>query len=339
VTIHIRGAGLQTTVQDLGRPAHLRQAVPAGGAMDRAACRVANLLVGNDDGAAVLEATLIGPSIEFVAPTLFAVAGGDLSPVLDEHAIPNWHAVLAPRGSVLRFGKANTGCRAYIAFGGGVDVPLVFGSRSTYLRGAFGGFQGRALRAEDVLGVGAPDTLTQRIADSMHSMPAAGTRPGIARWSAGATLRPRYSESPLVRLIEGAHAALLTTESHEALFNAPFRISASSDRMGYRLEGNTLALKQPVELLSEAVTFGTMQLPSGGSPIVLMADRQTTGGYPRIGEVASVDLPLIAQLKPGDFVRFQRVSLDDAQSEYLAHEAELAQARAGVAWQFLRGHR
>jgi antagonist of KipI len=336
VTIRIRGAGLQTTVQDLGRPTHLRQAVPPGGAMDRMACRVANLLVGNDDGAAVLEATLIGPSIEFLTPTLFAIAGGDLSPVLDDRAIPNWHAVLAPRGSVLRFGKANTGCRAYIALGGGVDVPLVFGSRSTYLRAAFGGIDGRALRADDVLCARPPGPLAQRIGESM---PLVEALPSIARWSAGATLRPRYSAAPVVGLIEGAHTKLLTTESREALFAKPFRVSASSDRMGYRLEDTVLALEQPVELLSEGVTFGTMQLPPGGSPIVLMADRQTTGGYPRIGEVASVDLPLIAQLKPGDLVRFRPVSLDDAQAEYLAHEAELAQARAGIMWQFLRGHR
>ncbi|HEX4682344.1 MAG TPA: biotin-dependent carboxyltransferase family protein [Gemmatimonadaceae bacterium] len=339
MTIRIRGAGLQTTVQDLGRPNHLRQAVPGGGAMDRVACRVANLLAGNEDGAAVLEATLIGPSIEFLTPTLLAITGGDLSPMLDDRAIPNWHAVLAARGSILRFGKAKAGCRAYIAFGGGIDVPLVFGSRSTYLRAAFGGVEGRALRGDDVLCVGAPDALTQHIAESI---PADGAAPGIARWSAGATLRPHYSAAPVVRLIEGTHTSLLTAESRETLFNASFRVSASSDRMGYRLEatgGSALALERPVELLSEAVTFGTMQLPPGGAPIVLMADRQTTGGYPRIGEVASVDLPLVAQLKPGDSVRFQPVSLDDAQSEYLVHEAELAQARAGIAWQFMRGRK
>jgi antagonist of KipI len=327
-TLRILGAGLQTTVQDLGRPTHMRQAIPAGGAMDRAACRVANLLVGNGDDAAVLEATLIGPAIEFAAPTLFTITGGNLSPTLDEQPIPNWRPILAPAGSVLRFGRANVGCRAYIAFAGGIDVPVIFGSRSTYLRASFGGFDGRALRADDVLPLGAPQRLANAIASSLS---------GAARWSAGATIRPHYSSEPTVRLLEGTHTGLLNEQSSRALFEARFRVSSSSDRMGYRLEGETLSLARPAELLSEAVAFGTMQLPPGGSPIVLMADRQTTGGYPRIGEVASVDLPLIAQLKPGDFVSFRPVSLRDAQAEYLGWESELAQARAGLEWRFLRG--
>lgn len=302
--------------------------------MDRVACRVANLLVGNGDSAAVLEATLIGPAIAFDAPTLFAITGGDLSATLDDQPIPTWRPIVASSGSVLRFGRANIGCRAYIAFAGGVDVPLVFESRATYLRASFGGFGGRALRADDILPLGDPDPLAQAIATSLAG---GGSHGHVARWSAGATLRPRYASEPAVRLLDGAHTDLLSDESRKALFEQRFRVSSSSDRMGYRLEGATLTLSRLTELLSEAVAFGTMQLPPGGSPIVLMADRQTTGGYPRIGEVASIDLPLIAQLKPGDFVRFRPVSLGDAQAEYLAWDAELAQARAGLEWKFLRG--
>ena len=337
-TLRIVGAGLQTTVQDLGRPTHMRQAIPAGGAMDRAACRVANLLAGNRDDAAVLEATLIGPAIAFQSPTVFAITGGDLSPTLDGRPIPNWRPIRAAGGSVLHFGRANAGCRAYVAFGGGIDVPLVFGSRATYLRASFGGLDGRALRADDTLSLAEPAALACAIAASL----AAETDDHaamIARWSAGATLRPHYSSEPTLRLIEGTHTNLLTDASRRALFESRFRVSSSSDRMGYRLEGETMSLARPTELLSEAVAFGTMQLPPGGSPIVLMADRQTTGGYPRIGEVASVDLPLVAQLKPGDFVRFRPVSLRDAQAEYLAWENELAQARAGLEWRFVRGTR
>ncbi len=330
----IAGAGLQTTVQDLGRPAQQHAAIPGGGAMDRVACRAANLLVGNDDNAAVLEATLLGPAITFEHATLFALAGGDLEGRIDDTPIPVWHPVFAPAGSTLRFGQAIRGCRTYIAVAGGVDIPAVFGSRSTYLRGAFGGHEGRALRAGDTLTTLPASTTSRRIQASLD-----GGRPGvaIARWSLGLTLRPRYAGDVVVRVLQGAHASLLDTESRATMFDARFRVSSSSDRMGYRLEANTLALRSPTELMSEGVAFGTVQLPPGGAPIILMADRQTTGGYPRIAEVASVDLPLVAQLKPGDTLRFRSVSLGAAQRLYLERETEMAQARAGIALRFSSG--
>jgi antagonist of KipI len=329
VTFTILGAGLQTTVQDLGRPLHQRAAIPAGGAMDRLACRAANLLVGNPDDAALLETTLIGPSISFDEQTFISLAGGDLAATLDGAAIPNWHAVLAPARSVLRFAQPRVGCRAYIAFAGGIDVAAVFGSRSTYLRGGFGGLAGRALRADDRLATLPPSRTSRAM---MAALIAADAR--VARWSLGATLRPHYSDRATVRAIEGAHISLLSPESRARLVEQPFRVSASSDRMGYRLEGTPLELSAPTDLMSEGVAFGTVQLPPGGAPIVLMSDRQTTGGYPRIAEVASVDLPLIAQLKPGDQVRFCFISLGEAQQLYLAQEAELAQARVGLALRF-----
>lgn len=350
MSLHIVGAGLQTTIQDLGRPAHQRQGVPVGGAMDRTALRVGNLLVGNDEGAACLETTLIGPTIGFEHAALVAIAGGDLEATIDGQRVPVWHPVCVPSGARLRFGKPMVGCRAYIAIAGGVAVPQVFGSRSTYLRAAFGGLAGRALRAGDVLPVGEPSRLSRAIGVSLRAMlrpmatrirdndpPSGGSGVAIARWSAGATLRPRYSSEPTIGVVAGAHTEGLSRESRAALFTASFRVSASSDRMGYRLEGPALSLREPLELLSEAVAFGTIQLPAGGAPIVLMADRQTTGGYPRIGEVASVDLPLIAQLKPGDRMRFRAVTLEDAQRWYLAQEQELALARAGIALRFTRG--
>jgi antagonist of KipI len=159
----------------------------------------------------------------------------------------------------------------------------------------------------------------------------------VARWTIATSVRPRYSDDATVRLVGGAHLDLLTTTSRDALAGSTFRVSSSSDRMGYRLEGTSLSLEQPVEILSEGTTAGTVQLPPGGAPIVLMADAQTTGGYPRVGEVASVDLPLIAQLKPGDRLRFRYVSLEDAQALYLDRETDIAQARAMIAHQFARG--
>lgn len=336
MTLTIAGGGLHTTVQDLGRPTHQREGVPGGGAMDRIALRVANMLVGNDDGAAALETTLIGPTITFDEPTVFALGGGDLEANIDGTAVGMWRPVAVPAGATLRFGKVRTGCRSYIAFAGGIDVPLVFGSRATYARAGFGGYEGRALRASDRLSLGAPTRTAEQIADSLR---ADGGEPAVrvARWSAGLDLRPPYSSDPIVRVIPGAHADLLSVESRAKFLSATFRVSASSDRMGYRLESQTLALRHRTELLSEGVAFGTVQLPPDGAPIVLMADRQTTGGYPRIGEVASVDLPLIAQLKPGDGLRFRPIDVDDAQALYLAREQELAQARAAIELRVSRG--
>jgi antagonist of KipI len=330
VTLRIVGAGLQTTVQDLGRPDHQRDGVPGGGAMDRNALRVGNALVGNDDGAAALEATLIGPAIAFDDPTLIAITGGDLDATIDGQPAPMWRAMFVPSGATLRFGRPRVGCRAYVAVSGGVDVPLIFGSRSTYLRAQFGGHEGRALRVGDTLRTQEPGPIARQIAALVRNGHDDGAVAG-ASWSAGHTLRMRYSSDPVVRLIAGAHAELLAAPSRTKLFSASFNVSSSSDRMGYRLEGVELQLRSPVELLSEGVAFGTMQLPPDGMPIILMADRQTTGGYPRIGEVATVDLPLVAQLKPGDRLRFRPVSVDEAQQAYLLHEQDLAQARLAIA--------
>ncbi len=304
--------------------------------MDTMALRIANLLVGNDEGAAALETTLIGPALEFDAPTLISIAGADLSATIDSVPLGRWRAALAPAGSTLRFGRPEAGCRAYVAIGGGIDVPAVFDSRSTYLRASFGGVDGRALRDGDELHFGAPSPLSRHIADSLH---VEGGVPAMARWYAGVTLRPAYTTEPIVRLIPGAHTDALDAVSRTALFSDRFRVSASSDRMGYRIEGPQLQLHERIDILSEGVTFGTVQLPPGGAPIILMADGQTTGGYPRIGEVASVDLPLIAQLKPGDHVRFTQVSLDDAQELYLERENELAQMKVGLAFRFSRSGR
>lgn len=327
MTLKIVTGGMQTTVQDRGRVGHQAQGVPVGGAMDRVALRLGNLLVGNDEGAAALESTLMGPAIAFERDALIALTGGDLEATIDGIAVPMWHPIWVERGTTLRFGRARAGCRAYVAVAGGIDVPLVFGSRSTYLRAQFGGVDGRALKSGDILHTRDLCETSRRIVAALQ---APGRRIVVARWSAGASLRPGYADDVVVRVVRGAHFDCLTNGAQQMLFGATFRVSSASDRMGYRLEGAELALERPLELLSEGTTFGTVQLPPGGAPIVLMADAQTTGGYPRIGEVASVDLPLIAQLKPGDRLRFHLVSLDDAQTQYLVREQNIAEARAAI---------
>jgi antagonist of KipI len=316
-----------TTVQDLGRTGHQRYGVPVCGAMDSWALRVANTMVGNEPGDAGLEATLLGPTLRVDTETLVAVAGAELGAFVEDVHVPPRHPVWLAPGSTLTLRGGSQGCRAVIAVAGGIDVQPILGSRSTYVRAGFGGFAGRALRKGDVLAIGTPSARARRL---MAALARADRSFTIAPWAASPTIGPLYSATPVVRLLAGTHTDFLTSASREALFGESFRISPQSDRMGYRLEGPQLGITEPLELLSEGTTFGTMQLPPGGSPIVLMADAQTTGGYPRIGEVPTVDLPLLAQLRPGDHVRFRPCSLDEAQSAYLAREQDLAQARSAL---------
>jgi antagonist of KipI len=301
--------------------------------MDRFAHRVANILVGNEESAATLEASLLGPGIAFDEPAVIALAGGDLSATISGNALAPWHAVAVPQGATLRFGEARTGCRVYIAVAGGIELPPVFGSRSTYLRAQFGGLEGRALRSGDVLNAGMPSVTSQKISAALRASGATS----VARWTIASSMKPAYDDDPIVRVIPGEHYDLLDDAGRERLISSTFKVSSNSDRMGYRLSGVELTLSEPTELLSEGVAFGTIQLPPGGEPIVLMADHQTTGGYPRIGEVATVDLPLIAQLKPGDRLRFKLVSVEKAQQAYLAAERDLAMARVAIDLQRSRG--
>lgn len=294
--------GPLTTVQDLGRRGRQADGVPESGAMDPVAARIANLLVGNDEGAALIESTLAGPALLFERETSIALGGGDFGATLDGEPVAPWHAFPVRAGATLALGNARQGCRAYIAVAGGVEVPCVLGAKSTCLPARFGGYDGRALRAGDVFAV--------------SDAPAPHVRRALA-----SALRPAHH--PTVRLIDGAQLDALDDESRARLYGGGLRVSPRSDRMGYRLEGAKLALRAPVELLSSAVTTGTLQLPPNGEPILLMADHQTTGGYPVLGHVASVDLGAVAQLRPGDAIRFTPVSLDDAQRLYLERERSL----------------
>lgn len=316
-----------TTVQDLGRTGFQRDGVPVSGAMDALALRAANLLVGNSASDAGLEMTLTGPTLAFNGGAVIALCGASIDARAGEVTVPSWHPVWMPRGSTLVCGSMSAGCRSYLAIAGGIAEPVVLGGRSTFIRGAFGGHRGRALVEDDELPLGVLAPLAVRIASALAGD---GHDPMVAHWGIGRSMRPPYSVEPAVRVLAGAHATLLTRGSRDRLFGEAFRVSPHSDRMGYRLDGVELELERPMDLLSEAVAFGTIQLPPSGKPIVLMADHQTTGGYPRIGEVASVDLPLLAQLRPGDHVRFRPVSLKEAQHLYLERERELIQAQREI---------
>jgi len=327
--VRVQRSGLLTTVQDLGRTGHQHEGVPVGGAMDRAALRLANLLVGNAEGEAALEVTLHGPVLELEGDVLLSITGADLSASLDDRPLALDRAVHAPAGARLTFGRPVTGCRAYLAFAGGIAVPPALGSRATYVRAGLGGLGGRALAPGDLLPLGEPTEWSHRLA---ASIPLRRTAP----WGPAPRQLARTGEDIEVRALPGAHFGALAPESKAALLADAgnphsaagwFVVTGESDRMGYRLDGPSLALAQALELVSEPVAFGTVQLPPGGKPIVLMADRQTTGGYPRVLEAIGVDLTLLAQAAPGTRVRFRETSLEEAQRLYLAR----AQRRSRLA--------
>ena len=281
----IRSPGLLTTVQDGGRYGHQHLGVPVAGPMDAVAYRVANAVVGNRPPAAALEVTLIGPEIEFRQAARFAVSGAAFALRLDGAAIPPNAPLHAAAGQRLAFGSRGRGARAYFAVAGGVDVPLVLGSRATHLGSRTGGLDGRALRAGDVLPIGTAAARTRR----------QGLPPPLRLPDGGAR----------VRVVLGPHDGDFDAGVVEAFLTARYVVTPHSDRMGYRLRGTPLPRRSEEHLLSMATPPGAIQIPPRGEPIVLMADRQTAGGYPRIGTVITADLPLVGQLAPGDWIEFE----------------------------------
>jgi antagonist of KipI len=299
VSVEILRAGMLTTLQDRGRSGYAMLGVGTAGAMDDVAYRLANALVGNPPGAAALEITLTGPRLRFEAAATIALTGAG------HPGVPMWQAVCVEAGDVLDIGAARHGARAYLAIAGGFATASVLGSASTDVNAALGG---RPLREGD------------RIETGVGHAPAASR----ATWSLDP--RPWFDADPgtPIRLIRGTHFDALDAASRIALFEHAFRIAPDSNRAGFRLDGPRLALAAPLELVSEPLAAGTLQLPPGGQPIALMAEHPTVGGYPRIGHVAAVDLARLAQRKPGDTVRFAGIDLDGAQTRYLERERALA---------------
>ncbi len=316
--MRILDPGLMTTVQDLGRFGYQKDGITTGGAMDPLALRIANILVGNEEHNAGLEITLKGPTIEFLGDSLIAICGADLTPEIADVRVPNWCAICVKEGSVLRFGDDRWGCRAYLAVSGGIDVPDVMNSRSTYLRAAIGGVEGRPLRGGDDIPVGSVNANTLAVSAG-GPLPFALTERHLPSEEALGL----YERDRPLRVLRGPHWNLFDERDRRVFLREVFEVSTSSDRMGYRLSGSLLDASVRDELISSAVLSGTVQVPPSGEPIVLMADRQTTGGYPVIGVVATADLPLVAQLRPGDQVRFEEVKIKEAQTELRSQEERL----------------
>jgi biotin-dependent carboxylase-like uncharacterized protein len=293
----VAAPGILTTIQDLGRPRHRFAGVPPGGAMDRFAAIAANLLVGNDDGAPVLEATVKGPRLMVEQPAVIAVTGGDFAVLVNGLPAPAWTSFAVAAGDVLDVSERRSGARCYLAVaGGGFRAARWLGSAATYLLVGRGGLEGRALRPNDVLEV---------LGDS-----AGGT--------AGATLpaaeRPQYGAE--LAAVPGPQLKHLLPESRRRLFEALFHVKHSSDRMAYRLSSDPPLAARPVDLLSFGVAPGCVQVPASGEPILLMADHQTAGGYPVAATVVRAALPAAAQLLPGHELRFRKVTVDAAIAEW-----------------------
>lgn len=315
--IKVLKAGLLTTIQDAGRYGYRKDGIIIGGAMDVKAYQLGNLLVGNTEMESGIECTLMGPALLFEEEQLIAITGGDLSAELDEVAIPMWRPVRVAKGAVLSFGQARSGCRTYLAVHGGLDLPKVLDSYSTYLRAGFGGWEGRALKTGDLI----------------PFKSAAPVVPSDFNWSLS-TKMYQESQDDIIRVIKGPEFELFQEKSIAAVFTEKFRISKEADRMGYRLEGPKLKLRKKEEMLSSAVAFGTVQVTAEGSPIILMADHQTTGGYPRILQVITADLGKLAQFQAGAHLSFELITLAQAQALLIAREQELKQLRQTLTFKY-----
>ena len=311
-------AGFLTSVQDLGRTGYRQFGVSSGGALDAFALRVANLLVGNEESAAGLEITLGGLQLRFADERIVAWCGGEFDVRVGSTSLPAGHAALMNAGEELKFNHPKIGCRGWLAISGGIDVPKVLGSRSTDLRAGFGGFEGRALRDGDAIPLGRQP----------RSAPAATAR--ISSWSAPEPWSQTASPNPLLQVVRGSDWVRFNASTLQRFMSEAFAVSADSDRMGVRLDGPELRRDNDVDLISEAVAPGTIQVPSSGKPILLLGDCQTIGGYPKIAHVITVDLGIAAQLRAGDHVRFSEVSLTDAHRLLLQRKRELERFRIGL---------
>lgn len=336
MTIKVLEPGLSTTVQDLGRIGFQQYGVVVGGVMDEIAARIANALIGNKEDHAVLELTLMGPTMLFQRDTLISICGADLSAEMDGVTVPLWRPIYVKAGSTLKFGRPHLGCRAYLAIAGGIDVPLVMKSRSTYVRGRIGGYKGRALQKGDVLNQNSIKSNHTKSLLRFLSRQLSSNSFYRVNWTVSSQVKPIYKRDPEIRFIKGPQFDLFTKNSKEQFLNEKYQVTSNSDRMGYRLSATALELSEPIELLSEAVTMGTIQVPNDGQPIILMSDRQTIGGYPKIGYVASIDFPVLSQVMPGEKLTFKEITLHDAQKLLIEREKELLELRIGLSLAFRR---
>jgi biotin-dependent carboxylase-like uncharacterized protein len=321
MAIEIIEPGLGSTVQDLGRPGYYNVGIPPSGALDLRSALVANLLVGNDDGAALIESPYMGPKLRFTDPTVVAVTGGRMDVKLNGQDVPQWESFEVAAGDELSFGYLQEGARIYIAVAGGIDVPAVLGSRSTYAIGAFGGFSGRPLQAGDVVPTGKGN--------------------GRAGQSVPEHLRPTFSREIDVRVVMGLYDYRLTSAGRASFLESEWTLTPVADRMGFRYSGPTLEWEErvqpfgagsdPSNIVDAGYPIGSIQVPGGVEPIILHREAVSGGGYAMVATVISVDMDVVAQCSPGTRTRFREVSLDEALAARHVARERTEQLRSALA--------
>lgn len=324
MSVKVMSAGLATTIQDLGRPGYYHLGIPIGGAMDRFALRCANLLVGNSEDAAGLEAVFIGPELEFTNDTTIAVTGGELPPKIDGEVKEIWTAINVKAGQVLSFDYIRNGARAYIAIAGGIDTPTALGSRSTYPVGALGGVEGRAIQPDDILPLG-------------NNSVSVGDGRSIPE-----NLRRKPGSPAELRVITGLYWHRITAASGETFFDETWKVALEADRMGYRFQGGSAlefvereppfgAGSDPSNITDACYPYGSIQVPSGTEPIILHRDAVSGGGYFMVGTVISADMDLIGQLQPHTETQFVKVNIYTALAARRERSAMLESIREALA--------
>ena len=313
--IEVAQPGLLTTVQDLGRWGYQKYGVPVCGALDLVSLRIANILVGNHESLAGLEITAAGPSLKFDEDAVIAVTGADLGPQIDSKPAPSWESVHVPGGSTLSFGGPLDGLRGYLAVAGGIDVPMVMSSRSTDIKSGFGGLHGRALQPGDQLPIG-PSSIPGKW--SSRTLPTSISR------------QPTYGQTFEIRVVLGPQEGMFTERGIAVLLTSEYTVSTDSDRTGYRLEGPVVRHLRGPDIVSDGSALGSIQVPGSGTPIVLLADRGTTGGYTKVATVISPDIGLLAQAMPGAKVRFAAVSVEEAHDILREQEEMIREIKAAV---------
>ncbi|WNF35330.1 biotin-dependent carboxyltransferase family protein [Bacillaceae bacterium IKA-2] len=304
--------GLLTTVQDIGRYGYQQYGIVVSGAMDQFAHRLGNLLVGNEPTSATLEVTMMGPKLQVLEDTVIAITGANLSVTIDNQPIEPWKSLFVKKGEILSFGKPEQGVRAYIAVMGGFEGEQVLGSKATYLKAKMGGIAGRELEKGDVLYCGQMTGSFEKLSGRIVSR----------------QLLLNYEQTMPFRVVLGPEEKSFTEAGLKTFFSESFEITREIDRMGCRLSGPVIEHKKKADIISDAITFGTIQVPASGQPIILLADRQTSGGYARIGTIITVDLPRLAQQMPGTKIRFEQISIEEAQQLYVAQEQAIKRFRA-----------
>ncbi|RLL42824.1 biotin-dependent carboxyltransferase family protein [Oceanobacillus piezotolerans] len=299
--IEVLRPGLSTSIQDLGRTGYQQFGMVVAGAMDTFALQIGNILVGNERGAAGIEVVLMGPKLKFLRDTVIAICGANLSPMIDGRSISMWRSQRVYEGQILSFGKPVDGSYAYIALSGGITTPLVMGSRSTYTKAQTGGLDGRFLNKGDVLPSGEPNF--DKYGKQLHP-----------EWI------PDYNKTGKIRVILGPDEEAFTKEGIHNFLTKTYKVTTQTDRMGSRLEGPAIEHVDGADIISDAIFPGTVQVPANGNPIILLADRQPTGGYTRIATVISEDIPLVAQSLPGKEIAFEAVTLNLANKLYQRRE-------------------